>query len=69
MYPWIDSRQSLPDEHERVCFIVMQHVQPLTGRYEKHHFHSRWGAWEETQVPVWRQFEDPSSDGADRPLG
>ncbi|HLI18930.1 MAG TPA: hypothetical protein VKV22_11755 [Rhodanobacteraceae bacterium] len=64
MSPWIDTRQSLPTEHEYVRFLVVGHSRYLMGVYENHHFRSRWGAYDEAQVKIWRKMGDAPHEPA-----
>lgn len=53
MSHWTNAALTLPADHEYVRFLVTGHTRPLLGVYENRSFHSRWGAYAQTQVKLW----------------
>jgi hypothetical protein len=64
MNAWKDARNSLPAEHEYVHFLVIGHSRFLLGTYENHSFRSRWGAYNEVRIKLWRKIDEAPHDPA-----
>jgi len=62
MNDWIDTRNLLPAERERVRFLVVGHTRCMLGVYEDHNFRSRWGAYGDREVRMWNKVADAPMD-------